>query len=190
MLVLSAAGRDCAQPGNVADILIQKLKDIYYHPGFMVTRDFLPPAGLDLRQELRNSSNMMALQTREENCNNILERNGEGLRPELNQISSCPWIVKLDVNPDRIPSSIPEVDCTCDQCVYYDDECSLTRRRPCYTYRGRCEKMFTSKVVILRHCNETNGVYEYKSGLFPVAVGCTCTREIMRHSKAINMNLD
>ena len=178
---LFTVGQECRQPEKVPEILLQHLKDIYQHPGFMLTHDFLPPSGLDIREG--NRSTFAALQTREDNCKKILQRYSSDEYLNLNQISTCPWTVILNEDPDRIPTSISEAECSCDQCVQYDGECSRTKRRPCYAYKGRCEKVYTSKVVIMRHCNQTTGEYQYTSGLLPVAVGCTCSRDVIRHNK-------
>ena len=176
---LFTVGQKCLEPKNVSEILLEHLKDIYQHPDFMLTHDFLPPPDLDIREE--KTSTLASLQTSRGNCEKVLHPYSLEKFQNVNQGSTCPWTVNLNVDPDRIPTSIPEADCSCDQCVQYDGECSRTKRRPCYTYKGHCEKVFTSKLVIMRDCNQTTGVYEYFSGLLPVAVGCTCSREVIRH---------
>lgn len=145
----------------------------------MRTRDFLPPPDLDIRGGRSMDSCSTTLRLKNENCSTMLSVDETKQEFGLNEISTCPWTVSLNIDPDRIPSSIPEAECSCDQCVQYDGECSRSRRRPCYSYKGRCEKVLSSKVVIRRHCNQITGVYEYTSGLLPVAVGCTCSQELV-----------
>ena len=175
---LLTVGQNCLEPENITEVLLEQMKHMYQHPDFMLTRDFLPSPELDINVE--KSHNKASLHTRHGTCNKVLQPSklDRFLNLNLNQISTCPWTMNQNVDPNRIPVSILEAVCNCDWCMQYDSDCSRTRRQTCYSYTGRCEKVFTSKLVIMRDCNQTTGVYEYYSGLLPVAIGCTCSRDV------------
>ena len=175
---LLTVGQNCLEPENITEILLEHMKHMYQHPDFMLTRDFLPSPELEIQVE--KSPSLATIHNRRGTCKKVLQPTGitSGMFLNLNQISTCPWTMNQNVDPDRIPVSILEAECNCDQCMQYDSDCSRTRRRTCYSYTGRCEKVFTSKLVIMRDCNQTTRVYEYYSGLLPVAIGCTCSRDV------------
>ena len=179
MIVTLTFGQECEEPTNLADVLVSQLQDIYSDPSsFLLAPDFMQPYSKDIRGERLSLSHLAKLRKYNHDCSAALQFDRKEKDLELKQASTCPWRVRLNVNLDRIPSSIIEAECTCKQCVQYDSKCSKDKGRPCYSHLGRCEKVFASQVTITRHCNRTTGVYEYKSGLFPVAVGCTCVRDV------------
>ena len=144
---LFTVGQKCLEPKNVSKILLEHLKDMYQHPDFMLTRDFTT-------YETKKTSILVSQQTRGGNCEKVLQSYSSEKFLNVNQGSTCPWTVNLNVDPDRIPSSIPEAECSCDQGVQYDGECSWTKRRPCYTYKRRCDQNLSSCGIATK--NETH----------------------------------
>lgn len=92
-------------------------------------------------------------------------------KQSASEMSSCPWYYVLEVDKDRIPSTVLKAKCSCSRCMV------PTR----YGYKrdrtksiGNCKEVRYYMPIIRRHCDA--GVYRYQIAIENMPVGCTCKR--------------
>lgn len=108
-------------------------------------------------------------QTRSENKTAYLSGSTSCSLKELSTkkvVDSCPYQYQLNYDQYRIPKSIVQVKCNCDNCIGRKPDGSLQE-----LHDGRCTEVMILRQV-LRQCNETRKVYTVRYEEY--AVACTC----------------
>lgn len=94
-----------------------------------------------------------------------------GRKQSTSEMSSCPWYFVLEVDNDRIPSTVLKAKCTCSRCMV-PTRYGFKRDR---THSiGYCKEVRYYMPVIQRRCNV--GVYQYQIAIENIPVGCACKR--------------
>ncbi|CAC5382010.1 unnamed protein product [Mytilus coruscus] len=77
--------------------------------------------------------------------------------------STCPWYYRKNIDENRLPKHIYDVECVCDHCIGH-------------RFGSSCQKIYTY-INVLRRTTCLNGVYEYSTIVEPISVGCSCIRD-------------
>ncbi|CAG2236817.1 IL17D [Mytilus edulis] len=77
--------------------------------------------------------------------------------------STCPWYYRKNIDENRLPNILYDVECICDNCIGH-------------RFGRTCQKIYTY-INVYRRTGCLNGIYEYSTIVEPISVGCSCVRD-------------